>query len=228
MYIVMFEILNSCYFVRTTESEHLQMQREHLQVLREQGFVFNYRICFCLHGVSTWFLTLSAHIFCHILSVALNSNTATKATLCPWTYIWAHCDTNLKYYKYNILKVVDKSSTHTTGNTILTPLDGRFASLPTTTSRVTGHLVCTIRLKSYCNVFSSVTWIMPSIACSILPSLWFFWVFIVFSKALFYTMDVCTPLPRVWLTMLMLKYKSNTSSAKSPAMGFCMTGTCYQ
>ena len=52
---------------------------------------------------------------------------------------------------------------------ILTILHDRFGCLYTTTSRRTGHLVCKVWLKGYCNVFSSTTWIMPGVAKTILP-----------------------------------------------------------
>ena len=59
---------------------------------------------------------------------------------------------------------------------VLTTLYCRFVCLQTSTSRITGHLVCKILLIRYCAVFSSITLVMPTVPRLILPFLWCIWM----------------------------------------------------
>ena len=87
--------------------------------------------------------------------------------LCRGSFIWAHCDTNFKILQMQSIKWISvkhckKYAKHTT-------LYCTFTCLQTSTSRIADHLHCKIWLIWYCNVFSCITWIMPSIHYLILP-----------------------------------------------------------
>ena len=71
-------------------------------------------------------------------------------------------------HKWYVAKIVSKVL-YGLMKLMLTILYGRFMCLFTTTSGITGHLVCKIWLKGYCNGFGSTTWFMPSQTKSILP-----------------------------------------------------------
>ena len=75
---------------------------------------------------------------------------------------------NLKYNKYSILKVVAKA-VYGLLKTIVIILYGIFMYLHTTMARITGHPICKIWLKGYCNVLSSIAWMLSSLAYPILP-----------------------------------------------------------
>ena len=130
--------------------------------------------------------------------------------------------------------------------TILTFLDGRFVSAHNYIKKSRLHNLKRYWYKRYCNDLSSVTWIMPRIAFAILPLFCYGWSFPKKKKGWLFSRELSTlglllnskwailhygclhRLPRKCITMLMCKFKTNTSGAKSCDMSFCMSGMCYQ
>ena len=117
---------------------------------------------------STWMKSSKLYLTMYYTHTYVTDRCAMTNWFCSVACIWAHCDTKYKWYRYNIFECcsirhcIDFWKQYLQYCTVYSLSAHNYIMK-------TVHHVCKIWIKSYCNVFCSITWIEPSLVSIILP-----------------------------------------------------------